>query len=122
VEGDVARLMRSKNECLQYYFSEIKPWNPGLLAVQREVWIQIYEIPLHIWGENLFKMVGKSLGTFLDFDMETASMARFDVARLKILTTTWAFIDVAIKVEVEGVVFDLWVVEERGRNRSVVVM
>jgi hypothetical protein len=54
--------------------------------------------------------------------METASMARFDVARLKILTTTWAFIDVAIKVEVEGVVFDLWVVEERGRNRSVVVM
>jgi RNA recognition motif-containing protein len=121
VEGDVARLMRSKNECLQYYFSEIKPWNPGLLAVQREVWIQIYGIPIHIWGENFFKMVGKSLGTFLDFDEETARMARFDVARLKILTSTMSFIDVAIKVEVEGACFDLWVVEERGRNRSVVV-
>jgi RNA recognition motif-containing protein len=107
VEGDVARLLRSKNECLQYYFSEIKPWNPGLLAVQREVWIQIYGIPIHIWGENFFKMVGKSFGTFLDFDEETTRMARFDVARLKILTSTWSFIDVAMKVEVEGACFSL---------------
>jgi hypothetical protein len=121
VEGDIARLLRSKNECLQYYFSEIKPWNPGMLAVQREVWVQIYGIPIHIWGENFFKMVGKSLGTFLDFDEETARMMRFDVARLKILTSTWSFIDVTIKVEVEGAWFDLWVVEERGRNRSAVV-
>jgi hypothetical protein len=48
VEGDVDRLMRSKNECLHYYFSELKPWNPGLFAVQREIWIQVYGIPLHI--------------------------------------------------------------------------
>ncbi|KAK2430143.1 hypothetical protein P8452_43597 [Trifolium repens] len=41
VEGDVSRLIRSKNECLQYYFSELKPWNPGLLAIQREVWVQV---------------------------------------------------------------------------------
>ncbi|MCI71102.1 hypothetical protein A2U01_0092365, partial [Trifolium medium] len=49
-------------------------------------------------------------------------MARFDVARLKILTTTWAFIDLNLKVEVEGARFNLWVVEERGRQRSVVVI
>jgi hypothetical protein len=122
VEGDITRLMRSKNECLEYYFSKIKPWNPGLLAVHREVWIQIYGIPIHIWGENFFKQVGNSLGTFLDFDEETARMARFDVARIKVLTTTWSVIDVAIKAEVEGVCFDLWVVEERGRDRSVMVM
>jgi hypothetical protein len=122
VMGDVDRLLRSKNECLHYYFSELKPWNPGLLAVQREVWIQIYGIPLHIWGENFFKQVGSSLGTFMDFDEVTARMARFDVARVKILTSTWAFIDVELKVEVEGVYFDLWVVEERGSHRSVVVM
>ncbi|MCI58606.1 hypothetical protein A2U01_0079861, partial [Trifolium medium] len=32
-------------------------------------------------------------------------MRRFDVARLKILMDIWAVIDVAIKVEVEGVLF-----------------
>ncbi|MCH95313.1 RNA recognition motif, partial [Trifolium medium] len=76
-EGDVERMIRSKKECMEYYFSELKPWNPGLLAVQREVWIQVYGIPLHIWGENLFKIVGAKLGVFLDFDEETARMARF---------------------------------------------
>jgi hypothetical protein len=122
MEGDVQRLLRSKNECLKYYFSELKPWNPGLLAVQREVWIQIYGIPLHIWGENFFKMVGTELGVFLDFDEETARMARFDVARIKVLTTTWASIDMALKVEVEGVCFNLWLVEERGMQRLTLVV
>jgi RNA recognition motif-containing protein len=88
VDGDVDRLMKSKNECLHYYFSELKPWNPGLIATHREVWVQVYDIPLHIWGEELFKMVGKKLGVFMDFDKETARMVRFDVARLKILSTT----------------------------------
>ncbi|GAU18967.1 hypothetical protein TSUD_229580 [Trifolium subterraneum] len=75
VEGDVARLVRSKKESVEYYFSKIKPWNPGLLVVQREVWIQVYGIPLHIWGEEFFKMVGNRLGVFLDFDEETISMS-----------------------------------------------
>jgi hypothetical protein len=117
VEGDMQRLLRSNNECLPYYFSKLKPWNPGLIATQREVWIQIYGIPIHIWGDNFFKMIGNRFGVFVDYDEETASMARFDVARVKILTTTWASIDENVKVEVEGVCFDLWVVEEKGLKR-----
>ncbi|KAK2449432.1 hypothetical protein QL285_008629 [Trifolium repens] len=67
-------------------------------------------------------MVGKELGVFLDFDEETARMARFDVARIKVLTTTWASIDTTLKVEVEGVCFNLWLVEERGLQRSTLVV
>jgi hypothetical protein len=122
VECGVGRLLRSKNECIKYYFTELKLWNPGLFAVQRGVWIQVYGFSLHIWGDNLFKMIGKSLGMFMDYDDETARMVRFDVARLKILTTTWAVMDVNLKVEVEGVCFNLWVVEERERQRSAVVL
>jgi hypothetical protein len=115
-------LLRSNNECLHYYFSEIKPWNPGLFAVQRDIWIQVYGIPLHIWGDDLFKLIGNKLGVFMDYDEETTSMARLDVARLKILTEKWVVIDEVVKVEVEGVVFNLWVVEERGRQRYGVVL
>ncbi|MCI17509.1 endonuclease/exonuclease/phosphatase family protein, partial [Trifolium medium] len=42
VEGDIAKLVRSKNECLDYYFSEMKPWEPGLFAKHRELWVQVY--------------------------------------------------------------------------------
>ncbi|KAK2367022.1 heterogeneous nuclear ribonucleoprotein [Trifolium repens] len=121
VEGDVERLLKSKNDCLHYYFSALKPWNPGLMATQREAWIQVYGIPLHIWGENLFKLIGNRMGVFVDFDMETATMSKFDLARIKIITGTWACIDTVMKVEVEGASFNLWLVEERGKHGGVVV-
>jgi hypothetical protein len=120
--GDVERLLKSKKECLKYFFSEIKPWNPGLLAVQRETWVQVYGIPVHIWGENLFKLIGNRFGAFLDFDEETARMVRFDVARIKILTSTGALINTVLKIEVEGVCFNLWLVEERGKRKPLVVL
>jgi hypothetical protein len=120
--GDVERLLKSKNECLEYYFSEIKPWSPGIVATQREVWIQVYGIPLHIWGENFFKQVGAKFGSFLDFDEPTASMRRLDVARLKISTDVWEVLDTVIKVEVEESSFNVWVVEEKNGRRHEVVL
>jgi hypothetical protein len=51
--------------------------------------------------------VGNKLGVFLDYDEETISMLRFDVARVKILTASWACIDEVVHVEVEGVGFKL---------------
>jgi hypothetical protein len=122
VAGDIDRLLRSKKECLHYFFSEFKAWNPGLMAVHREVWIQVYGIPLHIWGDNFFKLIGNKLGSFVDFDAETACMARFDVARLKIIAASWGCIDEVVKLEVEGVCFNVWVVEERGKESSVVML
>jgi hypothetical protein len=122
VAGDVDRLLKSKNECLPYYFSDLKPWNPGMIAAKREVWVQIYGIPLHIWGKNLFKLIGNRIGAFVDFDDETARLARFDMARIKIATEIWASIDTELKVEVEGVSFTLWLVEERDKKGSMVVL
>jgi hypothetical protein len=115
VEGDVDRLLRSKNECLEYFFSELRPWAPNIVSAHRETWIQVFGIPLHIWGEDFFKQVGSKLGVFLDYDEETASMRRFDVARIWIQTDICAAIDSVIKVDVEGMVFNVRVVEERGR-------
>ncbi|GAU27763.1 hypothetical protein TSUD_215740 [Trifolium subterraneum] len=119
VVGDLERLLRSKNECLEYFFSDIKPWSPGLFNVQREVWVHVSGFPLHIWGENFFKMVGAKLGVFLDYDEETASMSRLDKARIKIQTESRAFIDYIFKIEVEGVCFNVWVMEESTGSRNV---
>jgi hypothetical protein len=122
VEGDVDRLLRSKNECLEYFFSELRPWAPNIVSVHRETWIQVFGIPLHIWGEDFFKQVGSKLGVFLDYDEETASMRRFDVARIWIQTDICAAIDTVIKVDVEGMIFNVRVVEERGRVGPVVAV
>jgi hypothetical protein len=65
-------------------------------------------------GEEFFKQIGAKLGVFLDYDESTTSMRRLDVARLRIQSDIWAIIDGVIKVEVEGVVFNVRVMEERG--------
>jgi energy-coupling factor transporter ATP-binding protein EcfA2 len=114
----------TKNYYVYYNIKLVKKevWIPGLMAAKKEVWIQVYGIPLHIWGDNLFKLIGNNIGVFVDFDDETARMARFDMARIKIQTDIWASIDTTIKVEVEGVCFNLWLVEERGKNGSMVTL
>ncbi|MCI71192.1 LRR receptor-like kinase, partial [Trifolium medium] len=53
----------------------------------RETWVKVYGIHLHVWGENLFKAIGSKYGEFLDFDNNTASRAKLDVARIKISTS-----------------------------------
>jgi hypothetical protein len=39
-------------------------------------------------GRHFFKMVENRIGVSLDFDGETAHSARFNVARIKVLSTT----------------------------------
>ncbi|GAU37583.1 hypothetical protein TSUD_395550 [Trifolium subterraneum] len=97
VEGDVERMLRSKKDSLNYYFSKLKPWNPGLLAVQREVWIQVYGIPT-IYGE-------KSCSKCWELNSVCSWIS---TARLR----RWQ----------EGVHFKLWVVKEIGRQRGEVVL
>lgn len=66
-----------------------------------------------MWDDNFFKVLGGKFGTFVDFDEETACRKRLDVARIKISTDRWKFIDEVVAIKVVGVVFNLWVVEDR---------
>jgi hypothetical protein len=110
--GVLERMLKSKAEWLTYYFREVKPWSPNLVACKRVAWVQVRGVPLHAWGEGLFKSVAARIGTFLDFDDNTASGAKFYVARIKISTTNKGLIDTVVKISVQGILFDLWILEE----------
>jgi hypothetical protein len=96
-----------------YYFREVVPWQPSFFADRRDTWVKFYGIPLHIWGENLFKSIGSKYGEFLDFDSNTASRAKLDVALLKISTKFRESIDESVQVKALGVVYTIRVVEEK---------
>ncbi|MCI48037.1 hypothetical protein A2U01_0069280, partial [Trifolium medium] len=61
-----------------------------------------------------FKVIGGKYGEFLDFDEETASRSKLDVARIKIATSFRGSIDDPVKIKVLGVLYTIWVVEEKG--------
>ncbi|GAU30343.1 hypothetical protein TSUD_212000 [Trifolium subterraneum] len=112
--GELEALCKAKTDWLCYYFKEVIPWSPSNFADNRVTWVKVFGIPLHAWGDNLFKAIGGKYGEFLDYDNITASRAKLDVARLKISTSFRGYVDESVKIKVLGVVYTIWVVEEKG--------
>jgi hypothetical protein len=111
--GEVERLWRNKADWITYYFRKVFPWSPACFVDKRDTWVKVYGIPLHVWGENLFKAIGDKYGEFLDFDNSTASRAKLDVACLKIATDFRGKIDDSVLIKAMGVRYTLRVVEDQ---------
>jgi hypothetical protein len=111
-KGEIEKLWRSRVDWITYYFREVFPWAPACFANRRDTWVKVFGIPLHVWGENLFKVLGGKYGEFLDFDNKTASRAKLDVACLKISTNFRGKIDDQVQIKAMGVVYTLRVVED----------
>jgi hypothetical protein len=115
--GELERMIKAKEEWLSYYFFDIRPWSPNMVNVNREVWVKVFGIPLHAWGDNLFKVLGARFGMFVDYDEPTASKARLDVAHIKLSTSIRTRIETPVMLSVMGVAFEVWVVEDEVGRR-----
>ncbi|WJX65781.1 hypothetical protein P8452_50404 [Trifolium repens] len=111
--GEVERLWKTKVDWISYYFREVSPWTPSCFADRRETWVKVFGVPLHVWGETLFKAIGGVYGEFLDFDNNTAARSKLDVACLKIATDFRGKIDENVCIKALGVIYSLRVVEEK---------
>jgi len=93
-------------------FKSVKRWAPNMVAKHRMVRLRVFGLPLHVWEEKTFKLLGALFGDFVDFDEETIGFNRFDMARLCVCSPSLVFINERIRLEVMGAVFDVWVMEE----------
>ncbi|WJX76281.1 hypothetical protein P8452_59720 [Trifolium repens] len=114
-ERELLEVMKFNKQWWDCCFSKISPWKPRFVSECREIWIQIYGIPLHAWEEGTFKMVAGRFGVFVDFDEDTVAKLRMDVARVKLRTVRRETIDTVVQLKIQGELFDVWVVEERCR-------
>jgi hypothetical protein len=81
-------------------FEKIIPWPPQILSESRDIWIQIFGIPLHAWEENSFKSIAIRFDVFLDFDEATIGKQLLDVARVKLRTVRRGMIDTVLQIVV----------------------
>jgi hypothetical protein len=61
IAGEMERVVRLKEEWLGFYFFDVKPWFPTLVNDKRKVWVKVFGIPLHAWGEIFSKFWGRDL-------------------------------------------------------------
>jgi hypothetical protein len=82
------------------------------------VWISCYGVPLHAWGDAIFRTIGFKFGSFIQVDPSTKNMLRGDVARVKIVTSLPEVVDSTVVVSVLNKKFVIRVVEEGGRGEE----
>ena len=48
----------------------------------KEAWIRVVGLPLHLWSQEILKMIGDSCGGFLAIDKETTLRVKVSWARI----------------------------------------
>jgi hypothetical protein len=93
---------------------DIRRWTPNLVCTKREVWLNLFGIPLHVWGESTFKALVNRCGSYITMDSGTRNRSRLDVARVKVEVLLGDRIDCVIKLVVQGASYRVKVLEEGG--------
>jgi hypothetical protein len=94
--------------------SDVRVWTPNQVGVTKEIWVSIFGVPPHAWGEATFAKLVNSCGVLLEVDAETRNKSRFDVARVKIVAPLCGRIDFSVNLRVQGAKFAVRMVEEGG--------
>jgi hypothetical protein len=93
---------------------DILPWAPTMVSSKREVWVRLHGVPLHLWGESVFRRLTQHWGDFIGVDEDTRCRNRFDMARVKLLVSVSETIYFSQVIVVQGISFMVRGLEERG--------
>lgn len=91
-----------KVNCLQRWFSEVKPWEGQAACIERCVWLHCFGIPLNGWNYSSFKAIGELWGTFISADESTFRLSSFAFAKVLVATNVFDKIDEWINIEIAG--------------------
>jgi len=119
VVGEILRAAGNHSLWWNAQFKELKPWTLNKVPSRRVVWLKIYGLPIHVWEEESFKLIRAQFGIFMDFDEETVSRKRLDVARIKVFPDKMGWINDQLVIKVVGEVYVLTVVEGGGATAEV---
>ncbi|WJX89444.1 hypothetical protein P8452_71443 [Trifolium repens] len=100
------------------WFDRFEAWSPELVTNHRVVWLSCFGIPLHAWGDAIFRTIGFKYGTFIQVDNPTKNLLRGDRARIKIVTSLKEVVDSTVCVSVMGKKFNIRVMEEVGHSED----
>jgi hypothetical protein len=118
VEGEVHELVNTVGWWCTW-FERFDEWSPCCTSNYRVTWLNCFGVPLHVWGDALFRTLGFKFGTFIGINDATKMMTRCDVAKIKIATDSAKVIDSSVMVEVLGKKFVIRVIEDLGGEEKV---
>ncbi|KAI5430646.1 hypothetical protein KIW84_035018 [Lathyrus oleraceus] len=114
-EGAVEVFVDEGHNWWRKWFTSIDRWKPGHVDEERLMWVRCLGIPCHAWTVEFFGAFVGLFGSFVRADFNTASRKVLDSARLLVRTRSKRWFNESVQVKINGLVFDISVVEEVGR-------
>ncbi|GKV51184.1 hypothetical protein SLEP1_g57855 [Rubroshorea leprosula] len=111
---ELKHLVEQGKDWLAQWFSNVRPWKPNEVAMERFTWLRCQGVPLHIWKSSFFETVACLCGKFISLDDSTIKKKRLDVAKILILTSVQENIQKVLRVKVGEKIFQIRVSEEVG--------
>lgn len=51
----VVEALKGVGNSLSMWFTEICPWEPTFVSLERSIWLKVLRVPTHVWGLKFFK-------------------------------------------------------------------
>ncbi|KAL3629987.1 hypothetical protein CASFOL_026299 [Castilleja foliolosa] len=106
------RLKKDNVDWLGKLFSSLKKWDKSDVASRRNVWINVYELQLHLWNINSYKTISSSVGTLIEVDKATQMKTDLSKVRLLVESNQWDFISQITRVVGEIDEYQIRMVED----------
>lgn len=101
------------DEWVAFWFDWVRPWNNLDVNLNRSVWTRWFSIPLHAWSENFFALACAKFGLFIKMEDIKDQKYSLELARVLISTSSIQAIDKVMQVCIDGLTYNIRVVEEK---------
>ncbi|XP_058750760.1 uncharacterized protein LOC131623755 [Vicia villosa] len=112
IGGEVDMFIEERRLWWEQWFFSIKPWEPSDIDTERLVWLRIWGVPCHAWGDSCFSLLTESIGVFIKSDERTNLKSRMDEARVCIRTKSMERVEEVISLTIDGMCFDIRLMED----------
>ena len=113
-DEDVSVMFAEAPNFFGNFFSTPIKWNKQILVCERGTCVRRYGVPLNAWNINFLKLCVFDCGWFLKVDDSSLEKERFDYARVLLSTASLELIKIDATILVDGVLFELKIIEELG--------
>ncbi|KAK1406552.1 hypothetical protein QVD17_41974 [Tagetes erecta] len=95
-------------------FANVSPWIGQLLPVERVAWIRIHGVPIQLWDQSVFNMIGGKLGRVVQASLVTKDDDILSSDLIGIMVSHTKRINTELTVQWKNVVLQVWIEEETG--------
>ncbi|KAJ4827877.1 hypothetical protein Tsubulata_039670 [Turnera subulata] len=110
------QFIQQQHDWIPLWFASFKPWENGDRAVNRRCWVEVRGLPLHVWSQECFELIGSAFGSLVRVHSMTEHRQNLSAANLEIITDHGGIIVKALELKVLGQSYNVEVVEGHGKG------